>query len=74
MIPVIIPLDAPGITIETIIRHFGMPKARPASRTECGTNFSISSVERTTTGIIIIPKAMPAAQAEKCFIGTTIAV
>ena len=36
----------------TIVRHFGTPRAYDASRRSSGTRLSISSVERTTIGII----------------------
>ena len=39
-------------TTLTIVRHFGVPSAYAASRSSLGTILSISSVERTTTGII----------------------
>ena len=35
-----------------IVRHFGVPSAYAASRSSLGTILSISSVERTTTGIM----------------------
>ena len=36
----------------TIVRHFGTPRAYAASRSSFGTSLSISSADRTTTGII----------------------
>ena len=41
-----------GTTTLRIVRHFGTPSAYDASRSSFGTILSISSVERTTTGII----------------------
>ncbi len=35
-----------------MVRHFGTPRAYDASRRSSGTSRSISSVERTTIGII----------------------
>ena len=35
-----------------IVRHFGVPNAYAASRSSLGTILSISSVDRTTTGIM----------------------
>ena len=46
------PASAVGSTTLTIVRHFGTPRAYDASRSSFGTSLSISSVERTTTGII----------------------
>ncbi len=39
------------------MRHLGTPRASEASRSSLGTSFSISSVERTTTGIIRMASA-----------------
>lgn len=57
MTPVAMPPIAVGRTTFRMVRHFGMPRAREASRSSFGTSFSISSVERTTTGIIRIVRA-----------------
>ena len=65
--PVITPLFAARKTtlIETF--HFGAPNANAASRSVVGTNFSMFSVVRTTTGIAISESATVPAQPEKCF-------
>ena len=55
--PVVMPPIAVGRTTFRMVRHFGMPRAREASRSSFGTSLSISSVERTTTGIIRIVSA-----------------
>ena len=44
-------IDVRSTTL-TITRHFGVPSAYAASRSSLGTILSISSVERTTTGIV----------------------
>ena len=65
--PVTMPASAVGSTTFVIVRHFGTPSAYDASRRLLGTIRSISSVERTTIGIIstdsatepMIPSRMP---------------
>ena len=65
--PVMMPAEAVGRTTLTTVRHFGTPRAYDDSRRPLGTTFSISSVERTTIGIIstdsatapITPSRMP---------------
>ena len=56
-LPVMMPLAAVGSTILAIVFHFGTPSAYDASRSSFGTSFSISSVERTTTGIMSSTRA-----------------
>ena len=46
-------------------RAAGYPSAKAASRSDVGTSRIISSVVRVTSGIIMAPKAMPPAVAEK---------
>ena len=48
-----------------MIFHFGAPSAAAASRSVFGTRFSMSSVVRTITGIMMIASATDPAQAEK---------
>ena len=72
MHPVITPGIAVFSVIEIIDRQFGTPSPSAASRIECGTISSISSVVRATVGIIMIPRATPPANAEYPFVGTTI--
>ena len=50
--PVTMPASAVGITTLTMVRHFETPSAYDASRSSFGTSLSISSHERTTSGII----------------------
>ena len=57
VMPVMMPASAVGSTTLTIVRHFGTPRAYDASRSSCGTSLSISSQERTTTGIISSDRA-----------------
>ncbi len=52
MTPVVMPAIEVGRTIFTTVRHFGTPSAYDASRSSLGTSRSISSVDRTTTGIM----------------------
>ena len=52
MTPVMMPPIEVGTTTLMIVRHFGTPRAYDASRRSSGTSRSISSVERTTIGII----------------------
>jgi len=52
MIPVVMPAMEVGRTTRTIVSHFGTPSAYEASRSSLGTRRSISSEERTTTGIM----------------------
>ena len=58
MMPVVIPARDVGSTTLRIVRHFGTPRAYEASRSSFGTSRSISSVERTTTGIISTERAI----------------
>ena len=50
MTPVAIPEKAVGMTTSTTVFHLGSPNAYDASRSESGTSFSISSVDRRTVG------------------------
>ena len=52
MAPVMMPGNAVGMTTRRIVRYFGTPRAYADSRSSFGTSLSISSVERTMTGII----------------------
>ena len=52
VIPDAMPATEVRSTTLTIVRHFGTPSAYAASRSSFGTTLSISSVDRTTTGII----------------------
>ena len=52
MTPVTIPEKAVGRTMRVMVIHLGTPSAYDPSRRPLGTSLSISSVERTTTGII----------------------
>ncbi|CAM5394587.1 hypothetical protein STANM309S_04711 [Streptomyces tanashiensis] len=58
------PPIAVGRTTFRMVRHLGMPRAREASRSSFGTSLSISSVERTTTGIIRMARAIAPAKPE----------
>ena len=60
--PVMMPENAVGSTTLTIVFHLGTPRAYDASRSSLGTSFSISSVERTTTGIISSTRARQTAK------------
>ncbi|CAM5440015.1 hypothetical protein SALBM135S_06620 [Streptomyces alboniger] len=64
MTPVVMPPIAVGSTTLRMVRHFGTPRASDASRSSFGTSLSISSVERTITGIIRMASAMAPAQPE----------
>ena len=57
MMPVVMPAMDVGSTTFTTVSHFGTPRARDASRSSFGTSLSISSLERTTTGIISTARA-----------------
>ena len=63
------PVMMPGIAVFTVMerteRQLGTPRPSAASRTECGTMSSISSVVRQMVGIIMMPSATPPANAEK---------
>ena len=59
--PVIIPLCAVLKTILKVVFHLGIPSASAASRNECGTSLSISSVILVIVGIINTPSANPPA-------------
>src|SRR6478672_12829542 len=50
--PEAMPEIAVGITTLRMVRHLRTPRAYAASRSSFGTILSISSLERTTTGII----------------------
>ncbi|MCY1243294.1 hypothetical protein D9M72_563020 [compost metagenome] len=52
MTPDAMPEIAVGMTTLRMVRHLRTPRAYAASRSSLGTIFSISSLERTTTGII----------------------
>ncbi len=56
--PVTMPAIDVGSTTLMIVRHFGTPRAYDASRRSSGTSRNISSVERTTVGIISSDKAI----------------
>ena len=58
MTPVTMPAIAVGSTTLMIVRHLGTPRAYDASRSSSGTSLSISSVERTTIGIISTDSAI----------------
>ena len=58
MTPVVMPAMEVGRTTFAMVRHFGTPSAYDASRSSFGTSRSISSVERTTTGIISTASAI----------------
>ena len=55
------PAIAVGSTTFTMVFHFGTPSAYDASRNSFATSFSISSAERTTTGVINTDNATPPA-------------
>src|ERR1700722_19747525 len=69
--PVSMPWIADREVTVTTIFHFGAPSAAAASRNVLGTRFSMSSVVRTMTGIMMIASATEPAHAEKWPIGTT---
>src|SRR5579875_1103251 len=71
MIPVTRPPFAVLITTEITVFHLGIPRAREASVTEFGTAFIDSSAVLATTGIIMIPSAIPPANAEKVPVANT---
>src|ERR671910_2263024 len=73
-IPVSTPLNAVLSVICNTIFHLGIPNEYPASLTELGTTFKLSSVTRTTIGIIIIDNAKEPAQTEKEPITKTITI
>jgi hypothetical protein len=62
MTPVVMPAIEVGRTTLTIVSHFGTPRAYEASRSSFGTRRSISSLERTTTGIIRTDRAIAPAK------------
>src|ERR687897_1898583 len=68
-IPRTIPVNTPPNAVLSVtcivIFHLGIPNEYPASLIELGTTFKLSSVTRTTTGIIIIDNAKDPAQTEK---------
>ena len=63
--PVRIPFFALGRTIDKVIFAFEIPREWPASRSEYGTIFNVSSVTLTTIGIIIIERETAPAKTEK---------
>jgi len=54
------------------VRHLGTPRPSAASRIECGTVISISSVVRVIVGTIMMASATPPENAEKCICRITI--
>src|SRR5918995_4825644 len=64
-IPVSTPPNAVLRVTCSVIFHLGIPKEYPASLTEFGTTFKLSSVTLTTIGIMIIDNAKEPAQTEK---------
>ncbi len=66
MMAVITPGSAVRRVMETVVRHSGTPRPSAASRMECGTMSSISSVARVTVGTSMMPSATPPEKAEKC--------
>ena len=60
------PENAVGRTTFMIVFHFGTPSAYDASRSSLGTSLSISSVERTTVGIIRMTRARVTANGTRC--------
>ena len=71
-----LPVTMPGSVVRTttprLVRQRGYPSASAASRSELGTSLIISSVVRSTIGIISIASAALPARAEKCFCVATI--
>ena len=65
MMPVTMPGSAVGTTTLRIVRQRGTPSASEDSRSSFGTSLSISSVLRTTTGIIRIASASAAGKPER---------
>src|SRR5688572_473312 len=63
--PVRIPCFALGRTMDKVIFAFDIPREWPASRSEYGTIFKVSSVTLTTIGIIIIDRETAPAKTEK---------
>ncbi len=57
MMPVVMPAMDVGSTTFTMVSHFGTPRANDASRSSFGTSRSISSLDRTTTGIMSTARA-----------------
>ena len=72
----ITPVSTPSLaflrTIKRVIFDFEIPREYPASRSELGTNFSVSSVTLDIIGIIIIERAKAPAHTENEFIARTI--
>jgi hypothetical protein len=64
-IPVTTPLLAVVSTTLKVVLHLLIPRAMEASRIEFGTSFSDSSVERVTTGSIMMDSAKAPATTEK---------
>lgn len=72
--PVKIPLSDARSVIASTIRHFGVPSAMAASRSEFGTSFSMFSVVRITIGICSNASATtPAQPLKRPAFATTIA-
>jgi hypothetical protein len=73
-VPVKTPLKAVLSVICNVIFHLGIPSECPASLIELGTTFKLSSVTRTTIGIIIIDSAKEPAHTENEPIASTIMI
>ena len=71
IMPVTMPVVAPGMMTPKIMRQRLMPRARAASRCELVTRRIASSAVRATTGIMIIARATPAESAEYECMGLT---
>src|SRR5699024_564108 len=61
--PEIMPDSAVGMTMLTMVFHLGTPSAYEASRSSSGTSLSISSVDRTMSGIMSSTRARLTAKA-----------
>jgi hypothetical protein len=59
------PEIAVGITTLVTVFHFGTPSASDASRSSFGMSRSISSLERTTTGVMRTARATAPARPER---------
>src|SRR3954453_15348141 len=71
-LPVTIPGKVVRSTMERLVRQREYPSASAASRSELGTSLIISSVVRSTIGIMSMASAALPARAEKCFWVATI--
>ena len=69
--PVTMPASAVRATIRSDVRQRGYPSASAASRSECGTRRTISSVVRAIIGTMSTASATLPASAEKWPIGLT---